>query len=499
MNKLKEKLMNKKTLIFIALLLCVVTGISYAYFGFFVGEGANAIINVSTEQPDDLHFDVDKELSMTLNQFNFTAEAGNLFDTATAVASLKANDTTETADFTYNIYFNILSNDYIYTTPDHKPEIILTITDPSGNIVTDIEGLTYVTAGDVSGFDVTETRRKLISVSKDHAISSRSSKNATRQNWSFKINFINLETNQKDNAGKTFNAKIIIQEEEYQDSLADKCVGQNMSQCLKDNAALDPTLLHHDANLTYGAEDDSYRYTGANPNNYVCFGSDAETCPSANLYRIIGVFGEQTKLVHATYATTAELGTAVFNSENSFNWSGSEDNASNTWSESTLNTESLNGTFLNNLGPTWTDKIATTTWNVGGMDLEKIKSPSTVKDTYDYEVGANKSSTTYEAKIGMPYANEYGYAANSNYWTTSLNGYEITAGNNWMLLENNGYWTITRVPIYAVRAFIVGNDGGMGYGEVDFHFHRVRPTFNLVSSVKISSGEGTEANPYRIA
>ena len=59
--------------------------LSYAYFGFFVGEGANAIINVSTEQPDDLHFDVDKELSMTLNQFNFTAEAGNLFDTATAL------------------------------------------------------------------------------------------------------------------------------------------------------------------------------------------------------------------------------------------------------------------------------------------------------------------------------------------------------------------------------------------------------------------------------
>ena len=47
-----------------------------------------------------------------------------------------------------------------------------------------------------------------------------------------------------------------------------------MSQCLKDNAALDPTLLHHDVNLTYGAEDDSYRYTGANPNNYVCFGSE---------------------------------------------------------------------------------------------------------------------------------------------------------------------------------------------------------------------------------
>ena len=28
-----------------------------------------------------------------------------------------------------------------------------------------------------------------------------------------------------------------------------------MSQCLKDNAALEPALLHHDANLANGAED----------------------------------------------------------------------------------------------------------------------------------------------------------------------------------------------------------------------------------------------------
>ena len=40
------------------------------------------------------------------------------------------------------------------------------------------------------------------------------------------------------------------------------------------------------------AEDNSYRYAGANPNNYVCFGSDEETCPADNLYRIIGVFGD---------------------------------------------------------------------------------------------------------------------------------------------------------------------------------------------------------------
>ena len=42
-------------------------------------------------------------------------------------------------------------------------------------------------------------------------------------------------------------------------------------------------LYYHDGVGTYGAQeagDNSYRYAGANPNNYVCFGSDAATCSS---------------------------------------------------------------------------------------------------------------------------------------------------------------------------------------------------------------------------
>ena len=42
---------------------------------------------------------------------------------------------------------------------------------------------------------------------------------------------------------------------------------------------------------------------------------------------------------------------------------------------------------------------------------------SNAKTAYNYEVGANKSSTTYNAKIGLPYLNEYYYAAAPTYWT----------------------------------------------------------------------------------
>ena len=37
--------------------------------------------------------------------------------------------------------------------------------------------------------------------------------------------------------------------------------------------------------------------TKDNVKNFVCFGSEASTCPTENLYRIIGVFNNQVKLI----------------------------------------------------------------------------------------------------------------------------------------------------------------------------------------------------------
>ena len=74
---------------------------------------------------------------------------------------------------------------------------------------------------------------------------------------------------------------------------------------------IDETLYHHDATLTNGAGDNSYRFAGANEsvNNYVCFGSSEASCPADNLYRIIGVFEDKVKLIKYDYATSALLGT----------------------------------------------------------------------------------------------------------------------------------------------------------------------------------------------
>ena len=101
-------------------------------------------------------------------------------------------------------------------------------------------------------------------------------------------------------------------------------------------------IYYHTSSLANSAGDNSYRYAGANPSNYVCFGSDTSPCPSDNLYRIIGVFANQVKLIKAS-----NLGSYVWNS-----------NGTNTWTNSSLNTSILNGTYLNGLESKWSNLIS---------------------------------------------------------------------------------------------------------------------------------------------
>ncbi len=199
------------------------------------------------------------------------------------------------------------------------------------------------------------------------------------------------------------------------------------------------------------------------------------------------------------------------NSNNWFYWSGSSNNTSNTWSSSTLNTSSLNGTFLTNLGTTWTNKIATTNWQVGGIPYN-IGTRSNSKTTYSYELGSNKSSTTYSAKIGLPYLSEYYYAASPTYWTypgynDDKNDYRAAIDDNWMY-NDTGFYTISAasdIPsnhVFLVQRDLYSSDGLQYGGYVESIYPQaalnVYPSFILLSSVKISGGTGTESDPYRI-
>ena len=236
-------------------------------------------------------------------------------------------------------------------------------------------------------------------------------------------------------------------------------------------------LYYHTSSLANSAEDNSYRYAGANPNNYVCFGSDAATCPNTNLYRIIGVFGSEVKLIKAT-------------SYGSYQW----DSSSNTWSTSSIRT-TLNSAYLSSLSNTWQSKITTHTWKVGGINSYS----SMAKEVYSYEVGNNSNATTDSMKIGLMYVSDYGFAASNNYWTTTLSSYNSAKSSNWLYLGSTE-WTITRYTITSNIAIPIdysGYTGGIVMGVMNSF--AVRPSFYLTSSTIYVSGSGTSSDPIRLS
>ncbi len=273
-------------------------------------------------------------------------------------------------------------------------------------------------------------------------------------------------------------------------------------------------LYYHTSSLANSAGDNSYRYAGANPNNYVCFGSSAATCPSNNLYRIIGVFGDEVKLIMADYPTTSQTGTigAYFDTYSrvglsSSNYKGNQSlssvgtyywnrnpSGSNTWSSSSLVTTNLNTTFLNNISSIWRNKIADKTWFVNGYGTYN----ATPKEFYN----AESSGTTWSGKVGLIYVSDYGYAASNSLWSTIMGSYyksSITS-NNWMYMGLDE-WTISRCSSSNSYAYRVNNSGNVYYHYSDYLYYRyyaIRPCFYLISSTQYVSGSGTQSDPIRI-
>ena len=248
-------------------------------------------------------------------------------------------------------------------------------------------------------------------------------------------------------------------------------------------------LYYHDGvgsytNANQEAGDNSYRYSGADPNNYVCFGSDAATCPSDNLYRIIGVFGNEVKLIKST-------------SYGSYAW---DSGGSNTWDATTKPDiyTTLNDTYYNSLGTTWQNKVADAIWQVGGLPNTYYN--SSLKTNYDYEVGVYQTGYEETMKIGLMYVSDYVYASSSNNWTASLYDYGNSTDPNegWLYLGTTER-TISCVSGRSDYTWSVGSSGSMFNASYVIGVYAIRPVFYLNSSISYVSGSGSSTDPIRIS
>ncbi len=286
--------------------------------------------------------------------------------------------------------------------------------------------------------------------------------------------------------------------------------------------ASDGTTKYHD-----------YRYVGADPNNYVWFNND--------MYQIIGVFDENSHGKTGQYLVKLimanPLGAFSWGVYNSSNTPGTYFNYKNDWTSNTTGIKAnlnvlFNEYFLNSTNTSstygacsnWTyfysdtnyrtndcsdivgygidssalNSIETTTWYLYGSGTNQSK-----QNWYLCERGGNSCtgansgsySTTTDAKIGLMYLSDYLYA--SSYYTSSDATVQNTSyfGNkNWLYKEYE--WLLTP---YASDS---GNVWMVRYGSVNTSYSNrpssARPSFYLKSTVSISGGDGTFANPYVI-
>lgn len=595
-----EKVNGRKlSLIFIFILILLVIALlvgklTFSYLGPTLGEDLSNEGEV-TASGDTLIFTKGSNLSLSATTDNFQTGGSNLSSTTNPKVKLVASSKTNSASATYYVGIVINSNSYTYTTSENTAEVILTIKDENGgNVTSGVDGLTYVTSGGVSGFDVTG-KTGLFNIKTDYPISTTSSSIGTTHTWTFTLTFVNLGTDQSDNENASMDLDIYLQKTKVPTSVAEICAsGDNLADCIVNlsnkSSAGATNIYHHDGTLKNGINDDSYRYAGAdykltekanssgiqhvyyggyeenylinlgdyfilqydttiklysyktvlekaitdgyltndNVKNFVCFGSDVNPCPSDNLYRIIGVIDGKVKLIKYDYMTSEELGTdGARNSIIDGEWSGfreayrglkeindisiykrNNECEINTWSTSLLNTINLNTNYINNIGNSWAEKIATTTWKVGDINLTNIYSV-TPSVAYTNEITNpqfdkySDGETEYSAKIGLMYISDNVFAAVPELWSSTINHYVTNANDiniNWMNMGIDE-WTITRnLKNSSITFGSCVNTWGKFSCFQDYvcTLNAVRAVFNLESSVSYVSGSGSMSDPIII-
>ena len=266
--------------------------------------------------------------------------------------------------------------------------------------------------------------------------------------------------------------------------------------------------------------DENIRYYGSNPNNYVSFNNE--------LWRIIGVFGNNVKLVRSE-----KLG--------ELSWDSSESSVNgghgvNEWSQSDLknylNTMYYGGTSVtcyngkydqtttcptNRLDETSKSLIDNHIWNTGAPnDSTLYDSTTNSYDTVEFykaergnETGKICSSsnycndtvnrtTTWTGYVGLPYITDYAYASGGDDCNTKIDqsSTDKCKNNNWMF-KNTWYWTLSPAA-YSDCDNRVWFVFGAGYTGGNFAAVPLSafPTIYLKSNILIESGTGTSSDPY---
>ena len=256
-------------------------------------------------------------------------------------------------------------------------------------------------------------------------------------------------------------------------------MGKSIQTC--DTATLDP-----DGNL---------RYVGPTPNNYVSFNNE--------LWRIIGVFNGQTKIIRDEYYST------------SIPWDEDDGSYLNNWATASLQLE------LNNTTDGYIKTIETNdptsygyidlehVWNIGGHDrtykTTGTRSAFYIAERSNTPAGASGSEATWTGAIGLMYPSDYGYASSGASETcdsTVMYDWETAPAfaecvqKSWLDDQYHYQWTLTPLSGGSSLAFYVDNIGRVFGNYGVSRSLAARPVLYLKSDTKIVGGHGTDQQPF---
>ncbi len=243
-----------------------------------------------------------------------------------------------------------------------------------------------------------------------------------------------------------------------------------------------------------------YRYIGSDPNNYVEFNNE--------LWRIVGVFKVEDGNGYWEYRVKIV--------RNEFLSSTKAWGSNNEWSTSSLNTY-LNNEYLTSLSVQSQNMIKDATYYLGGRH-----SISNLSDTLCYNFERSTSVYAYDerklnwsGKFALMYPSDYIYTfalgvdsyCNLNGGKCSIdNGgnpskswvYNIGGGSKsqWLISQDSSY-PIVAYQIYK-SGFIDNYNSRSGYVRVGGKCY-INPALYLSSKVKITSGNGSINNAYKLS
>lgn len=377
---------------------------------------------------------------------------------------------------------------------------------------------------------------KLISMNLEQTAGAGDYKTVTQSSWPTEGYVFNSELSKCENGSElswddtkktvivlgNISDKCYIYFDIYMPTLAEYVISQYGNVQGNNNIYFHNGTITSDDGTIIDANDNSYRYAGTNDEvkNYICFGSDNETCPENNLYRIIGVFNNHVKLIKATAGNADILGTdGAYETDTTYKWSiltscpsGVALNYNNLtflankniiaaptpitttgffdWKYSELNTINLNTNFINQLSSKWQSLIINTDWVVKWNAYSDIFWYFNASEAFTNEILNTNENNLYNAKIGMMYVSDYAYSASKERWADNISASKFP----WMFVGEE--WTMLSV-----------SDGGKIYIDDGSSFSRAdstnvakisRPVFYLNQNILYDKGTGTSDNPIRL-